>query len=165
MPEQSVIHSTFVIERSFPVSPEAVFAAFADPEKKRKWFSPPSHPGTEEHAMEFRNGGHERKSFQVQPGPNAPKFKCTNRTYYLDIVPNKRIVFSYSMSNEDVPFSASLATVDLIATKNGTDLIFTEQGAFFANSDGPKMREDGWKHLFDRLSQEIGALAHATQAS
>ena len=31
MPEQSVIHNTFVIERSYPHPPATVFAAFVDP--------------------------------------------------------------------------------------------------------------------------------------
>ena len=30
MQEQSVVHNTFVIERSYPKPPERVFAAFAD---------------------------------------------------------------------------------------------------------------------------------------
>ncbi len=39
MEQLSVTHSTFVIERSYPTSPERVFAAFADPAKKRRWFA------------------------------------------------------------------------------------------------------------------------------
>jgi DNA-binding response OmpR family regulator len=39
MEERSVIHSTFVIERSYPATSERVFAAFADPTKKRRWFA------------------------------------------------------------------------------------------------------------------------------
>jgi uncharacterized protein YndB with AHSA1/START domain len=39
MEEQSVIHSTFVIERSYPKPPEVVFAAFTDAAKKRRWFA------------------------------------------------------------------------------------------------------------------------------
>jgi uncharacterized protein YndB with AHSA1/START domain len=35
--EQSVIHSTFVIERRYPKLPEEVFSAFADTAKKRRW--------------------------------------------------------------------------------------------------------------------------------
>ena len=38
MEERSVIHSTFVIERSYAATPERVFRAFADPDKKRRWF-------------------------------------------------------------------------------------------------------------------------------
>ncbi len=39
MQSQSVTHGTYVIERSFPVKPERVFAAFADPVKKQRWFA------------------------------------------------------------------------------------------------------------------------------
>jgi len=81
-------------------------------------------------------------------------------------VPNQRIVFSYSMSANDTPFSASLATIELLPSASGTDLTFTEQGAYFENSDGPAMREEGWGSLLDRLAQEVGSLVHsnATQA-
>jgi uncharacterized protein YndB with AHSA1/START domain len=37
--ERSVTHGTFVIERSDPVSAERVFAAFADPARKKRWFA------------------------------------------------------------------------------------------------------------------------------
>ena len=43
MEERSVIHSTFVIERNYPAKPERVFAAFADPAKKRRWFAEGEH--------------------------------------------------------------------------------------------------------------------------
>ena len=34
---QPVLHHTFVIERRYAHSPARVFAAFADPAKKRRW--------------------------------------------------------------------------------------------------------------------------------
>ena len=36
---RSVNHSTFVIERPYPAAPARVFAALADPAKKRRWFA------------------------------------------------------------------------------------------------------------------------------
>ena len=39
MEQQSVIHSTFVIERSFAKPPERVFSAFADAATKRRRFA------------------------------------------------------------------------------------------------------------------------------
>jgi hypothetical protein len=51
--------------------------------------------------------------------------------------------------------SASQATVELLPSETGTDLIFTHQGAFFAGADGPEMREAGWRKLLEKLSGEF----------
>jgi hypothetical protein len=45
--------------------------------------------------------------------------------------------------------------VELLATENGTDLIFTEQGAFFEGADGPQIREAGWRQLLEKLASEL----------
>jgi uncharacterized protein YndB with AHSA1/START domain len=148
MKERSVTHSTFVIERSYPTSPERVFAAFADPAKKSRWFSTGGQAGDFE--MDFRAGGKERKRFRITDGP-----ACENQTTYQDIQPNRRIVFVYTMSLGDTRISASQATVELLATENGTDLIFTEQGAFFEGADGPQIREAGWRQLLEKLASEL----------
>ena len=38
MSERSTEHSTFVVERTYPASPARVFAAWADPAAKARWF-------------------------------------------------------------------------------------------------------------------------------
>ena len=150
MKERSVTHSTFVIERSYPVKPEKVFAAFSDPAKKRRWFAEGEKSEPEVIEMEFRVGGNERIRFR---GENGMVF--TNHTIYRDILPERRIVFSYTMSLGDKCFSSSQATIELLPTQKGTDLIFTEQAAFFEGADGPKMREEGWRLLLDQLAAEM----------
>ena len=35
--------------------------------------------------------------------------------------------------------------------------VCTHQGAFFENSDGPQMREHGWRALLDKLGQALAA--------
>ena len=43
MTEPAATHSSFTLERSYPRPPETVFAAIADPAKKRRWFAESYH--------------------------------------------------------------------------------------------------------------------------
>jgi uncharacterized protein YndB with AHSA1/START domain len=153
--ERSVTHNTFVIERSYPAMPERVFAAFADPTKKRRWFTEGEGIAVEEFAMDFRVGGMECVRSRFQEGTPFPGVALTNVTIYQDIVPNRRIVMTSTMILGDKRISVSLATVEFLPTEKGTDLLFTHQGAFFEGSDGPQMREEGWHVLFGQLETEL----------
>ena len=154
MESQSVTHGTYVIERSFPVKPERVFAAFADPVKKQRWFAG-GEGKTEKFEMDFRVGGNERTQRRMGDNTPFPGVALTNQTNYQDIVPNKRVVFAYTMTLGDKRISASLVTVELLPTEKGTDLIFTDQGAYFEGADGPQMREHGWGVLLGQLEKEL----------
>jgi uncharacterized protein YndB with AHSA1/START domain len=153
--KQSTIHSTFVIEREYKATPERVFAAFADPAKKRRWFVESEHNDVESYEMDFRVGGRETARFRFKQGTPVAGMACTNDTIYQDIVPNRRIVFASTMTLGEKCISAGLATIELLATDTGTDLICTHQGAFFEGADGPEMREAGWRKLLDKLDKEF----------
>ena len=143
-------HATIVIERSFPVSPERVFVAFSDPAKKRRWFAEGEGFKIDSYEMDFRVGGREITRMHFSDFP-----ACTNDTHFLVIVPNHRIVLAYTMTMNGQAFSSSQATIEFVASQNGTTLFFTEQAAFFEKADGPKMREDGWRQLLDALAKEL----------
>ena len=149
MKQRSVTHATFVIERNYPASPERVFGAFSDPVKKVRWMSADKEFHPDEFEMDFRVGGSERSSFQAQG------VTCINDTVYRDIVPNRRIVIAYTMALGDQRISSSHATFELVPSAHGTDLIFTEQGAFFEGADGPQIREEGWRKLLDHLAKQL----------
>ena len=153
--QESVTHSTFVIERSYPATPERVFAAFADAGKKRRWFVEGEHHEVEGFEMDFRVGGKESTRVRFKEGTPVQGLACVNDTVYLDIVPNGRIVFASGMTVGGRCISASLATIALSpSAAAGTDVVFTHQAAFFEGADGPKMREEGWRKLLDRLVVE-----------
>jgi uncharacterized protein YndB with AHSA1/START domain len=155
MSDRSVTHSTIVIERNYPASRERVFAAFADPGKKRRWFVGEEGFEIEKFEMDFRIGGHETRSFRSTAEGPVKGATFTNQSCYQDIVPDRRIVIAYTMSMGDRRISASLATFEFVPAGEGTDMIFTEQGAFFEGADGPQMREQGWRQLLEQLAKEL----------
>src|SRR3569833_548481 len=110
MKQQSVTHSTFVIERHYPATPERVFRAFADPVQKRRWFGEGKGMDMEEFVMNFQVGGQDRSRYRFKEGSPFPGVVLGNDTTYQDIVPNRRIVLAYTMSLGEKLISASLAT-------------------------------------------------------
>ncbi len=155
MDEPNVIHSTFVIERRYAFPPERVFAAFADPAVKRRWYGEGERHEVEAFEMDFRVGGAERTRYRFTQAAPFPGVTLSSEGSYQDIVPNRRVVTASAMTLGERRISASLVTIELLRTERGTDLICTHQGAFFEGSDGPQMREAGWRKLFEKLSNEL----------
>ncbi|WAS91088.1 SRPBCC family protein [Nannocystis punicea] len=150
---ESVVHSTITIERTYPVAPERVFRAWADPKQKRRWFAEGEGWEVVQFDLDFREGGRETARFRH--ATNNAEFR--NEGHYEDIVPNRRIVVAYTMSAGDRRISASLGTVELRPQGDGTRLVYTEQAAFFDGADGPRMREQGWRQLLESLANELAA--------
>jgi uncharacterized protein YndB with AHSA1/START domain len=148
--EPSVVHSTFSLERTYRAAPARVFQAFADETTKRRWFAEGEGWEVEEFTADFRVGGREFARFRFKGGP-----EILNHTTYQDIVTDRRIVFAYTMTVGEKRISASLATVQLLPTRGGTNLIYTEQGAFFDDADALLSRQQGWGVLLERLEQEL----------
>jgi uncharacterized protein YndB with AHSA1/START domain len=156
MPTRSVTHATFVIERTYPAAPARVFAAWADPAAKARWFSGPDEWQSGPHELDFRVGGRER----VSGGPPAGPVHTFDARYH-DIVPNERIISSYDMYMDETRISSSLATVEFHPAGSGTRLVYTEQGAFLDGHDTPAQREHGTAELLDALGAAL-AVEHTT---
>lgn len=150
MEKRSVAHSTFVIDRMYSASRERVFSAFSDPAKKRRWFAEGEEFKIESFTMDFRVGGQEQVCFRLPDGRS-----CRNDTAYQHILPGRHIVIAYTMTLGDQCISSSQASFEFVLAKDGTNLIFTEQAAFFEGADGPQMREAGWRKLLEQLAEEM----------
>jgi uncharacterized protein YndB with AHSA1/START domain len=154
MSGRSTQHDTFTIERRYPAAPARVFAAFADPVTKARWFGCAEGWDVAEFTLDFRIGG--REVWRVGPRGGT---QHRNDTVYHDIVPNERMVWSYTMSLDDTRISVSLATVELAPDGGGTRLTFTEQGVFLDDYDGTRDRERGTHLLLDNLERALHAEA------
>jgi uncharacterized protein YndB with AHSA1/START domain len=156
MPEPSVTHSTFAVERSYPQPPDRVFAAFAQPARKRRWYAEGDHE-IQEFEMEFRVGGSERFRYRFKEGHPIAGSEITNESAYQDIVPEKRIVVTSKMSLNGKAISIALVTLEFLSSGAGTDLVLTNQGTFVDWPEGSQMIEQGWRTLLDRLRTEAAA--------
>ncbi len=146
-------HASFVIERRYDASPQRLFAAWSDPAAKRRWFVEGEGWEIQSYELDFREGGAEKSRFRHLKGEEifGEKTIFGNETVFNEIVPNERIIFTYSMDRNGARFSVSLASVELKAASAGTRMIFTEHATFFEGGDGPQMREAGWRELLDKL--------------
>jgi uncharacterized protein YndB with AHSA1/START domain len=154
MADQSTIHSTFVVERNYPQPPESVFAAFAQPARKRRWYVEGDQE-IQEFEMEFRVGGGERFSYRFKEGHPIAGSEIKNESTFQDIVPEKHIVMVSKMSLNGKPIVVMLATFQFEPAGTGTDLILTHQGVYLDWPDGAKMIEAGWNTLLDRLGRDL----------
>lgn len=143
MNERYVKHATFIVERNYPASPAKVYHAWADQAAKAQWFSKPD-------SFEFRVGGRE---FSRGGPPEGPVF--TFDACYQEIVPEQRIVYTYTLDSDTTRISVSVTTVEIFAADGGTKLVFTEQAAFFDGLDTPEIREHGTGIMLDALGKSL----------
>ena len=152
----TVAHGTFVLKRRYDAAAERVFRAWADPVAFRKWFV--EAPGATIHdwVHDFRVGGAGGGRYRFGGPENDTGF---NDTLFLDIVENRRIILSYVMGTEVAGersrFSASLATIELVADGSGTALTYTEQGAYFGQDGAAHipLREEGCAEMLENLAR------------
>lgn len=145
---RSVTHDSFSIDRTYPVAPDRVFAAWATPEAKLQWFGADDEiESTGTHTLDFRVGG--REHLDGVAGGMKFEFDAT----YQDIVADQRIVWSYDMHLNGARISVSVGTVELAPVPGGTRLVMTEQGAFLDGLDTNAQRAEGTAVLLDKLGE------------
>jgi uncharacterized protein YndB with AHSA1/START domain len=150
--ERSQVHSTFVIERTYPVSAEAVWHALSDADARAQWFGAGAAFDVSDKSHDFRVGGHSIEEGQWHGGPRS-RFVAT----YTDIVERQRMVFTYDMWVDGQHLSTSLTTMALEADGDQTRLTYTEQCVFFDGLDTGVDREAGCSGLLDQLGTYLTA--------
>jgi uncharacterized protein YndB with AHSA1/START domain len=152
MTERSLTHSTFTLEREYKASPAKIFAAFADPALKAKWFDAPSGEwqplGS---SLDFREGGREHHEGQFGEGGPISRFDA----FYHEVVDDLRLVYDYEMRVNGQRLSVSLASIELTPVAAGTRLTLTEQGVYFDDLENPEQRKEGTIELLESLARAV----------
>ena len=134
---------------SIPPNPR-VFAAFADPVAKSRWFRGTDDLENAAFTLDFRVGGRETNAGGPPGGP-----VYSMNALYQDIVPNERIITTYEMHMDQARISVSVATMELRPDGAGTRLTYTEQGAFLDGLDNADVRKQGVGDLLDALGSDL----------
>ena len=96
-----------VLTRHVDAAPEALFRCWTEPELLKQWFAPA--PFTTPVAeLDPRPGG---ASLVVMRGPEGPDMP--NRGVYLEVVPNRRLVFTDAFTTAWEPSQKPFMTVIL----------------------------------------------------
>ncbi len=149
MSKRSAEHAIFKIERVYPARPERVYQAWAIPEMKARWYGPTDQKGAL--SLDYRVGGREHFTGQA---PNGLVFAY--QAIFHEIVPDHRIVFSYTMDIENVRISVSQVTVEMTASgDDSAQLLLTEQGVYLDGADTPADREHGTRVALEALATAL----------
>lgn len=148
----SVTHDTFVIERTYEAPVATVFRAWADPERKARWFAGSADALGNGYTLDFRVGGRE-----VNQGGPPGGLVYTYTAEFRDIVPDARIVATTEMLAGETRISVLLSTVEFRTSGAGTTLVLTEQGAYLDGHETAAEREHGTRALLDSLAAALAA--------
>ena len=102
-------HGAFKLERTYDAPVERVWRALSDREAKAKWFGGPAGEWSE---IEREHGLPRRRAPSAQRALGE-RVVSTFDAVYHDIVPNARLVYSYTMHLNEAKISVSLATMEL----------------------------------------------------
>jgi uncharacterized protein YndB with AHSA1/START domain len=151
MDDVRTVHDTIVVERTLRASAARVFQAWSDSEALARWYLPGDATWTSRVlAHEFRRGGTKRLAFGP-PGEVPWEEDCR----YEDIVPERRLCFTMTISRGARAVTASLVTVELRPRGDRTTVRVTDQIAILDGSDTARERERGWGETLDKLVAEL----------
>ena len=134
-----------VSSRTFPFAREALFAAFADPERLARWWGPAG-ATNEFHEFDLRPGGRWRFTMRMPDGSTFPMDKT-----FVEVDPPRRVAVRHQQTGHD--FTLTMAYV---AVPEGTRLTWR---ARFATAEQLAAVEKAFaaanEQNFDRLAVEM----------
>ena len=154
-PAARTAHGQFTLQREYASAPARVYAAWAEPAQKARWFIGPDDWQLIERRLDLRVGGEELLHGRFGENGRETLFRAR---YHL-VEPDARLVYAYDMVVGTGHHSVSLATVEFLPRGDGTTLRFTEQVVFVDGTpaaEGTRSREHGTAAHIDRMAKLLG---------
>lgn len=144
------------LARDVPVSPEAVFSAWTDPESLKQWFAPRPYtvPLVE---IDLRPGGGFRTVMNTPEGDQM----MDSTGCFLEIVPNERLIWSSALTTGYRPQPGPMPfTAILELSPNGSGGCHYRAIAVHQDPEGAKQHQEmgfheGWGTVVDQLVEHI----------
>jgi uncharacterized protein YndB with AHSA1/START domain len=134
------------IKRFINAPPARVYAAWTDPAQLKQWWGPEG-VRTRNFAADTQAGGKYRWNLINQEGEEMSVFG-----EYLELVPGKKIVFTWKWDDDDVWENRnSIVTVELSDREGGTELLLKHEQ--LPSEESRDRHNDGWNSVLDRLEK------------
>jgi uncharacterized protein YndB with AHSA1/START domain len=144
--------------REVPVSAQAVFEAWTDPESVTQWFAPRPY-STSLCEIDLRPGGGFRT---VMNDPDGNQI-MDGTSCYLEVAPNERLVWTtalttdYRPRTDQMPFTAILELTDNDAGGCTYRVIAVHQDSGGAKQHAEMGFHEGWGTVVDQLVEHVRA--------
>lgn len=144
-----------VLERNIDVPVDLVWKAWTTPEHLKHWFCPKPWMVTE-CELDLRPGGLFRTVMRGPEGQEFPNLGC-----YLEVVPNKKLVFTDTLLTDFRPAPNPFFTAYLLLDGKGDSTRYTAI-AMHGNEEARKKHEDmgfhdGWGTVVGQMVEYIKA--------
>jgi uncharacterized protein YndB with AHSA1/START domain len=134
------------IKRFINAPPACVYAAWTDPAQLKEWWGPEG-VRTQSLVADAHTGGKYRWDLINQEGEEMSVFG-----EYLELVPGKKIVFTWKWDDDDVWENRnSVVTVELSDRDGGTELLLKHEQ--LPSEESRDRHNDGWTSVLDRLEK------------
>lgn len=141
-----------VLERVIDAPPEALFRAWTDPELLKQWFTP--RPWSVAHAeCDVRPGG---ANLIVMRSPEGAEFP--NRGVYLDVVENRRLVFTDAYVDAWTPSEKPFMTATITFEPVGGKTRYVARVQHWSAADREAHEKMGFHEGWSKATDQLVAL-------
>ena len=143
------------IKRRIDAPQAAVWRAWTEPELLKRWFAPA--PWTTSHAeLDVRPGG---ASLIVMRGPDGAEFP--NRGVYLEVTPERRLVFTDAFVRAWEPSEHPFMTVVVTLEPQDAWTLYTAKVLHWTVADRERHEQMGFHDGWGRCADQLGVVAQS----